>query len=234
MTASEIQTAMKGYTSAPIGLQGYWTFETTQENSDGKKVFPNLGKKGNSYVAEMISTLGAENDGDTGITETVLDASNDELGNPMITGSYDVTTSEEWNLPDAQLKSSANKQAIVSYNAEGTYTAGLTLKNMWGSNTKSVEIVVVPYPEGVEESEVEIMGVYPNPFTDYVNLSFAKEGAYTIEIVAMDGKLIESKSLSVASSEIVRVDVNGDNGIYFVRVIADNGANVRTVKVMKK
>ena len=78
------------------------------------------------------------------------------------------------------------------------------------------------------------MGVYPNPFTDFVNLSFAKEGAYTIEIVAMDGKQIESKSLSVTANEIVKVDVNGDKGIYFVRVIADNGTNVRTVKVMKK
>ena len=234
LTASEIQTAMKGYTTAPSGLQGYWTFETSQENSDGKNVFPNLGHKGSTYVAEMISTLGAENDGDSGITETVLDGSNDELGNPMITGSYNVTTTSEWNLPEAQVKSATNKQATVSYNAVGNYTAGLTLKNMWGSNTKSVEIVVVPYPQGVEESEVEMMGVYPNPFTDYVNLSFVKDGVYTIEIVAMDGKLIESKSLSVTANEIVKVDVNGDKGIYFVRVVASNGTNVRTVKVMKK
>jgi hypothetical protein len=224
---------MKGYSSAPSGLQGYWTFETTQENSEGKNVFPNLGQKGNSYVAEMISTLGAEN-GDTGITETVLDASNDELGNPMITGGYSVTTSAEWDLPDAQVISTANKKATISYNALGSYTAGLTLKNMWGSDTKSVDIVVVPYPYGVEESVVEEMGVYPNPFTDCVNLSFAKEGVYTIEIVALDGKLIESKYISVSANEIVRVDVNGDNGIYFVRVIADNGASIRTVKVIKK
>ena len=233
LTLSEIQTAMKGYSSAPSGLQGYWTFETTQENSEGKNVFPNLGQKGNSYVAEMISTLGAEN-GSTGITETVLDASNDELGNPMITGGYSVTTSAEWNLPNADVISTANKKATISYNAVGSYTAGLTLKNMWGSDTKSVDIVVVPYPYGVEESVVEEMGVYPNPFTDCINLSFVKEGAYTIEIVALDGKLIESKYVSVSANEIVRVDVNGDNGVYFVRVVADNGANIRTVKLIKK
>ena len=185
-------------------------------------------------MAEMISTLGAENDGDSGITETVLDASNDELGNPMITGNYNVVTSAEWSLPSAQIKSTVGKQATVSYNALGSYTAGLTLKNMWGSDTKEVEIVVVPYPYGVEESSVEIMGVYPNPFTDYVNLSFAKEGAYTIEIGATDGKLIESKEVYVSSSEIVRVDVNGDKGVYFVRVVADNGKTARTVKIMKK
>ena len=234
LSTSEIQAAMKGYTSAPSGLQGYWTFESTQQNSDGKKVFPNLGQKGSTYVAELISTLGAENDGDTGITETVLDASNDELGNPMITGSYNVTTSSEWNLPDAQVKSTANKQATISYNAVGNYTAGLTLKNMWGSDTKTVDIVVVPYPYGIEESRVEEMGVNPNPFTDHVNLSFAKEGTYAIEIVAIDGKLIENKTISVASNEILRVDVNGDKGIYFVRVVADNETTVRTVKVIKR
>ena len=83
---------------------------------------------------------------------------------------------------------------------------------MWGSDTKTVDIVVVPYPDGVEDSKVEEMGVYPNPFTDNVNLSFAKEGGYTIEIVAIDGKLIESKAVLVSTNEIVRVDVNGDAG----------------------
>ena len=106
---------------------------------------------------------------------------------------------------------------------------------MWGSSeTKSVDIVIVPYPEGVEESVVEQMSVYPNPFTDYVNLSFAKEGAYTIDIVALDGKLIESKSLSVEANEIVRVDVDGDKGIYILKVVLPNQSVVRTIKVVKR
>ncbi|MBR2476372.1 MAG: T9SS type A sorting domain-containing protein, partial [Bacteroidaceae bacterium] len=125
--------------------------------------------------------------------------------------------------------------ATISYNATGTYTAGLTLKNMWGSSeTKSVDIIIVPYPDGVEESVVEQMSVYPNPFTDYVNLSFAKEGKYTIEIVALDGKLIESKSLSVDTNEIVRVDIDGDKGIYILKVVAQNQSVVRTIKVVKR
>ena len=233
LSASEIQTAMKGYLTAPSGLQGYWTFETSQENSDGKRVFPNLGQKGTSYVAEMISTQGAEN-GEDGIEETVLDASNDELGNPMINGSYNVTTTTEWNLPNADVKAKNDQGATISYNAIGDYTAGLTLKNMWGSDTKEIDIIVVPYPYGVEESEIETMGVYPNPFTDFVNLSFAKEGVYSIEIVAIDGKLIESKSLSVSANEIVRVDINGDKGLYLLKVKADNGTAVRTIKIVKK
>ncbi len=233
LTDTEIQTAMKGYSMAPSGLQGYWNFETTQENSEGKKVFPNLGQKGSSYVAELVSTIGEEN-GDSGIVETVINASNDELGNPMISGSYQVTTTPEWNTPEAELTTTTNG-ATISYNATGTYTAGLTLKNMWGSSeTKSVDIVIVPYPDGLEESVVEQMSVYPNPFTNYVNLSFAKEGKYTIEIVALDGKLIESKSLSVDANEIVRVDVDGEKGIYILKVVAENQSVVRTIKVVKR
>ena len=233
LSDTEIQTAMKGYTTAPSGLQGYWTFETTTENSEGKKVFPNLGQKGSSYVAEMVSTLGEEN-ASSGKVETVINASNDELGNPMISGSYQVTTTPEWDTTEAELATLSNG-AKISYNATGTYTAGLTLKNMWGSSeTKMVDIVIVPYPEGIEEAVVEHMSLYPNPFTDYVNLSFAKEGTYTIDIVALDGKLIESKSLSVEANEIVRVDVDGDKGIYILKVVAENQSVVRTIKVVKR
>ncbi|MBR3608944.1 MAG: T9SS type A sorting domain-containing protein, partial [Bacteroidales bacterium] len=95
-------------------------------------------------------------------------------------------------------------------------------------------IVIVPYPDGIEGAVVDQMSLYPNPFTDYVNLSFVKEGAYTIDIVALDGKLIESKSLSVEANEIVRVDVNGDKGIYILKVVAENNSIVRTIKLVKR
>jgi hypothetical protein len=77
------------------------------------------------------------------------------------------------------------------------------------------------------------MGVYPNPFTDFVNLSFAKEGEYTIQIVALDGKLIESKQANVSTNEVVRLDVNGEKGMYIVKVLNANGTAVRTLKVIK-
>ena len=226
---SEIQAAMKGYSSAPAGLQGYWTFETTVTDASGLKVFPNLGQKGSNYTAAYVVM---EEEDDNSV-EKILNGQNGELGNPMITGSLQVTTEKEWNLPSAEIEQSSADSYTISYDAEGRYTAGLTLKNMWGSDTKSVEIVVVPL-SGIEETEVEMMGVYPNPFTDYVNLSFAKEGNYTIEIVALDGKLIESKQLSVQTNEIVRVDINGSKGLYLVKVRNSENQAVRTLKVVKK
>ncbi len=229
LTDTEIQTAMKGYTTAPNGLQGYWTFEETTEEG-GNVVFLNKGNKGASYTAAYITMK----DTDAGKVEQNLPFSPNELGNPMITGAVKVTTEQEWNLPSATVVGQTDTKSIISYNATGTYTAGLTLKNMWGSDTEVVDIVVVPWPDGVEESVIEEMGVYPNPFTDFVNLSFAKEGTYTIEIIALDGKLIESKQVSATANEYVRVDINGEKGMYIIKIKNTNGTAVRTLKLIKK
>ena len=234
LTDQEVIEAMQGYSEAPAGLQGYWTFEEQVPNSNGDMVFPNLGQKGESYTAALISTIGQSGENTSSVVETVLNASNDELGNPMISGTYQVKTESEWNMPNATIGSQEGTTATISYDAIGTYTAGLTLKNMWGSDTKSVDIVVVSWPDGLEESVIEEMGVYPNPFTDFVNLSFAKEGLYTIEIVALDGKLIESKQVNVTTNECVRVDVDGEKGMYIIKVKNNNGTAVRTLKVIKK
>ena len=234
LTDSEVQEAMKGYETAPEGLQGYWTFETMTKDSDGNKVFPNLGKKGASYNAAIISTVGQKGENTSEVTETVINGSNDELGNPMISGSYQVTTSAEWTLPSATVVSKEGTTAKVSYNAAGEYTAGLTLKNMWGSDNETIDFVVVSNPDGIEESVVEMAGVYPNPFTDFVNLYFAEEGNYTIDVVALDGKTIESKAVTVASGEGVRLDINGEKGMYIVKVKNADNTAVRTLKVIKK
>ena len=231
----EVQTAMKGFDAAPAGLMGYWTFEDTVDDENGMKVFPNKGTKGASYYAKSISTQGVKGESTSDAVETVMNVSNDELGNPAISGSFEVKTTPEWSLPDASSVVEDGNKATVSYAAKGTYTAGLTLKNMWGSDKKDlIDYVVVDNPNGIEESTVEVMGVYPNPFTDFVNIMFTQGGKYTAQIVALDGKLIETKELNVSGGEGVRVDVNGGKGSYVLRILNENGTAVRTVKIIKK
>ena len=106
---------------------------------------------------------------------------------------------------------------------------------MWGSDTKAIDFITINNPgTGLEESVVEIMGVYPNPFTDYVNIMFAEEGVYTAQIVALDGRVIEDKVMSVAANEGVRIDINGEQGTYILRILNANGVAVRTIKLIKK
>ncbi len=233
LTDDEIKTAMKGYATAPAGLQGYWTFEEIVKDANGNNVFPNKGQKGSGYNAAIITTVGQKGENTSEVVQTVVNGSNDELGNPMIGGSYQVTTSAEWTAPGASLTVSSTTANVV-YDAAGTYTAGLTLKNMWGSDNRTIDFVVVSNLDGIEDAKIEEMGVYPNPFTDFVNLCFTNEGTYTIEIVALDGKLIESKQINVSANEGVRLDINGEKGMYIIKVLNANNAAVRTLKVVKK
>ncbi|MBR5241439.1 MAG: T9SS type A sorting domain-containing protein, partial [Muribaculaceae bacterium] len=104
-----------------------------------------------------------------------------------------------------------------------------------GSDTKVIDFITINNPgTGLEESVVEMMGVYPNPFTDYVNIMFAEEGVYTAQIVALDGRVIEDKVMSVAANEGVRIDINGEQGTYILRILDANGVAVRTMKLIKK
>lgn len=236
----EVVEAMKGYEEAPSGLMGYWTFEEMVANDEGKNVFPNLGRKGSQYYAEYITTQGQKGEDTQEVQQTVISASNGELGNPAIHGTLSITTTADWDLDKGKLVETGgtleNGTAKVSYDAEGQYTPKLTLTNMWGSDQKTIDYIEVkPAPSGIEDiAAVEALGVYPNPFTDYVNLLFAKAGTYTVQIVAVDGRLIENKKLSVGDSEGVRIDINGSKGTYIIRVIDADNVAVRTVTVVKK
>ena len=239
LSDAEVLTAMKGFESAPDGLMGYWTFEDMVQDSEGQNVFPNLGKKGTQYYAEYITTQGQKGEDTQEVVQTVISASNSELGNPAITGTMNISTSATWDLNGGTLINTSGTAesgtATVSYDASGKYTPKLTLENMWGSDSKSIEYITVIDPSGIEDIEaVETLGVYPNPFTDYVNLMFAKAGTYTVQIVAMDGKLIENKKLVVNDNEGVRVDVNGSKGTYIIRIINADNVAVRTLTVLKK
>ena len=106
---------------------------------------------------------------------------------------------------------------------------------MWGSDSKTIDYITVTTPgSAVEQSVVEMMGVYPNPFTDFVNVMFAEEGVYTAQIVALDGRVIEDKVMSVAAGEGVRIDINGEQGTYILRILDNKGVAVRTKKLIKK
>ena len=225
----EVQQYMMGIEgSAPNGLIGYWDFE--ELNGAGR--FTNKGTLGSNsqWDARYVKF-------DGGMVDVA--ANIDQLGIPVLSGSLDVTTRATWSIPGGTLLSTGgskdNGTAQVSYDASGEYTPSITLENMWGSDTKDIEFITVTDPSGIENiAEAEALGVYPNPFTDYVNILFSQSGDYTIQIVALDGKVIENKTLGVSENEIVRLDVNGGAGQYIVRILNADNIAVRTMTVIKK
>ena len=228
LSDAEVAEAMNGYeegATIPDGLVGYYDFEKI--NPDGY-TFPNRGKAGADKKAEYMKFNS---------DQTKLVPDNNQLGNPILNGSFEVKTDSVWIAKDATFHSVGGTledgKAEISYKASGEYKPQLKLENMWGSDSKTIDFIQVG-PSGIEESVAEVLGVYPNPFTDFVNIMFTKAGVYTVQIVALDGKLIETKELSVADGEGVRIDVNGDKGTYVLRILDERNIAVRTVKVIKK
>ena len=235
LTDSEVKTAMNGYAqgaSIPSGLIGFWDFETL--DADGTS-FSNRGTSGADKKAQYVEKITGNG---PAYCETRA-VNNDQLGMPILSGSLDVKTTAKWDVAPGTVVEKGGTVAAgtakVSYAVTGEYTPILKLENMWGSDSKTIDfITVVPKGTGLEESVVEEMGVYPNPFTDFVNIMFTQEGVYTAQIVALDGRLVEDKVMSVAANEGVRIDINGEQGTYILRILDADGVAVRTMKLIKK
>ena len=122
--------------------------------------------------------------------------------------------------------------ATVSYAEEGTFDATLILSNSWGSDTKSISGMQI-YPTGIEEVSLEEMQAYPNPFENEVYVKFVEAGDYTVELYDYTGRLISAAALNAAEGEIVNIPVEGQSGIYFIKVKGEAGL-LNVMKVVKK
>ena len=108
----------------------------------------------------------------------------------------------------------------------------MTLSNDWGSDTKTIMVYVV-YMDGIEDPSLSEMQAFPNPFENEVYLKFVESGDYTIEVYDYSGCLINTSLLSVNDGEIVNIPINGQSGIYFIKVKCD-GELLDVMKVIKK
>ena len=226
----EVRQAMNGYAAdeIPDGLQGYYTFETM--NADG--TFPNLGKAGADKTAKMVIADGAGGESTTGSQYVQQDADNSLLGNPGIEGTLEVTTTAEWTLANADIKSAEGQTATVVYNAPGKYEASLTLKNGWGSHTLTEpEIVEITGTVGIDDTFAE-GDLEVSTYNGAVSLRFAENGAYTINIVAMDGNTVQSELINGEAGGTATVVLNAQRGVYLVQVLL-NGRQAKVVKIVK-
>ncbi len=82
------------------------------------------------------------------------------------------------------------------------------------------------------------VNVYPNPATDYVNISLSGEipRKYTIELIDITGTIIKSGNLDFFGSYnyIQQMEMsNLKRGFYFVRVLSNDKVIQRTFKIQK-
>ena len=226
LSQEEVKESMKRATNiTDESFIGYWDFES-DENENNELVSSGYNK---SLIAGYYDPSIIEN------RQYAKESFIFKRGVPFISGTnYKVETLPTWNFRGGCLLSSvgdnANGNASVAYSDGGAYSATLTLSNYWGSDTKQIEFVV---STGIEDVTLDEMRAFPNPFENEVYLKFNESGNYTIELYDYTGRLINSSLLTPNEGEIVNVPVNGESGIYFVKVKGYAGL-LKVMKVIKR
>ena len=236
LSDSEVIEAMGGYENKdiPAGLQGYWTFESDTYN-EGDKTFENKGLLAAKTKASYIEFKGSAGENTSLTEEVIIPASINIEGNPALSGSMPITTTATYEVENAEVTNNGD-DATVAFDTDGTYDVTLTLQNGWGTATKTKEqyIVVVGGAMGVDENNVVgSLSVYPNPFIDNINLQFAVDGNYQVDVFDAQGRQVASKKYQARAGEICTMSMdNAAKGIYSV-VISQDGKRVKALKLVK-
>lgn len=232
LSDTEVIEAMKGYDGKeiPSDLKGYWTFESDNYN-EGEKVFENKGTLVTDNKAAYIEVKGAGGKNTSANEEHILPANIAIQGNPAMSGTLPITTTSTFAVADAEVQNTGDN-ASVTFNKDGKYNVTLTLANGWGSDTKTKEEYIVVLPSsGIDGNLVDNLTVYPNPFIENVNLQFAADGNYVIDIFDAQGRQVTTKKHQAMAGEICTLTVNAAKGMYYV-VVSKDGKRVKSFKVV--
>ncbi len=231
LTATEVKESMQhqSTTITDNNFIGYWDFET-DANSNNNLISTGFNKElvAGTYEITTISE---------GNNQYQPQSISFAAGAPFISGTiYKIETLPAWKLKKASiLNAEGNKDAgnvTAVYAEEGNYSATLTLSNGWGSDTKTIEVVTIT-PTGVEDVAIEDMQAFPNPFENEVYVSFVEDGIYTVELYDNAGRMLNQASVAATAGEIVNIPVDGEAGIYFIKVKGEDGL-LKVMKVAKK
>ncbi|MCF6131252.1 T9SS type A sorting domain-containing protein [Flavobacterium wongokense] len=86
-------------------------------------------------------------------------------------------------------------------------------------NAKSVELATL----AVSQNEAYTFNVYPNPASDYINISNLKGGSYTITIFDMLGRAVQTDKREVSDNETFSLPIKGvSQGEYIVNIATGN------------
>lgn len=232
LSDDEVKEAMKGYDGKeiPSELKGYWTFESDNYN-EGEKAFDNKGSLQASQKAAYVEVKGAGGEDTSKNEEHLLPANITVQGNPAMSGTLPITTTSTFAVADAEVQNTGDN-ASVTFNKDGKYNVTLTLVNGWGQDTKTKEEYIVVLPSsGIDGNLVDNLTVYPNPFIENVNLQFAADGNYVIDIFDAQGRQVTTKKHQAMAGEICTLTVNAAKGMYYV-VVSKDGKRVKSFKVV--
>ena len=133
-----------------------------------------------------------------------------------VAGLYDMAVLDDATVPQPQWASCINLQTVTP---AGTYNNG---------NALAIRLLLDP-SIGMEDRE-ELTGVnmFPNPTNGLVNLNFAVQGAYTVDLINALGEMVSTRRLN-GNSTIDLSDLA--TGVYSVRISNKEKTTVQRISL---
>ena len=234
LTQAEVLEAMKGYRFAPEGLEGYFKFEQTRTDSDGKIYFPNMGQ-GVDRVPGGYMTIGkSENNVTTDHKQNQLTTT---VGVPSLTGVYNIAyESSKWLVEGAKVQNADVDKAEVVFPESGEYEITVEATNSWGSVKKTIKdyiTVTATAIETVQTNPEAGYAIYPRTFENKADILFAQEGTYVVGVYSAAGQRVATSTLDVRASELKTISLGTVTSGTYVVVIFKDGKAVRSFKISK-
>src|SRR5690606_16762114 len=86
-------------------------------------------------------------------------------------------------------------------------------------------------PDAVTELETVESSVFPNPATDYLNITSSLQGAATVRVFDAIGRVVLENNVNLSQATYTQTISSLENGIYIIQIsTADKVATQRFVK----
>lgn len=234
LSDAEILEAMKGYKTAPAGLEGYFTFESTKTDAEGKIYFPNMGNAANAVAGGYMTIGKSENNVTTDHKQNQLTTT---TGVPALTGVYNIAyQSSEWMVEGAKVQNADVDKAEVMFPESGEYTITVEATNSWGSAKKTITdyiTVTTTAIESVQTNPEAGYAIYPRTFENKADVLFAQDGTYVVGVFSAAGQRVASSTFEVRAAELKTISLGSIAPGTYVVVIFKDGKAVRSFKISK-
>ena len=133
-----------------------------------------------------------------------------------------LTISYKWYFGDGA--TATTKDAVHNYATKGDYTISLVAEHIYGKDSVSKTIKVLPTSIKELVSTFANYSVYPNPTSDIVNISFdlLQSNQVSVQILDITGKLVketESRQFNTGANKIELGTSELPQGMYFVQIL---------------
>jgi hypothetical protein len=142
--------------------------------------------------------------------------------------------------------------ATMTNGTNYTYTFNTALDPSWNKNNLRYAVLLLDnstgnvlnsasttYPEAVKDVELNNnVNIYPNPATDYLNVSFELNHSSNVQVQIIDalGQVVNQVANNTMESGVQNLNVNTANltsGVYFVKIQTENNSLVQKFTIAK-